>query len=61
MGKKASTLTAASIKRVMAKFGIKEAPRDHPIYKEGPSVRFINRSGMNTGNTSGKSASRRQT
>ena len=29
-------------KQIFEKLGIKEASADHPIYKEPPSIRFIN-------------------
>lgn len=33
------------VKALLAKHGITELPRDHPIYSEPPTARFINRPG----------------
>ena len=41
--KNATPLTREQVRKIAAKFGIKEAPRDHPIYSEPPSIIFVNR------------------
>ena len=43
------------VKQIAAEFGMRMASPDHPVYKEGPSIRFINRPKKST--TGGKKTS----
>ena len=38
-------ITREQARKIFAKYGIKEVPPDDPIYKEPPSIRFVNRPG----------------
>ena len=36
-------ITREEMREIAAKYGIKEAPRDHPIYREPPTIRFVSK------------------
>ena len=40
----ASTISKKDKAAILKKLGIKTLPADHPIYSEGPTITFINRS-----------------
>ena len=40
-------MNAQDILKHLEKQGLKPAPSDHPIYSAPPTIRFINRSGVN--------------